>query len=171
MRPIDLTGRIFERLTVLRFVEQRPTTKVYLCRCTCGNTKKVQASNLTSGHVKSCGCLNSELSAARKRTHGMRFTPEHAAYCGARTRCSNPKRRCWPNYGGRGIKFLFTSFEQWFAELGPRPSKKHSVGRINNDGDYAPGNVRWETARQQNSNRRKMKCGKAEAYQSERYKK
>lgn len=85
--------------------------------------------------------------------HGMSQTPEHEAYRQARSRCHNVKHPGWKNYGGRGIKFLFTSFEQFFAELGPRP-RGRSLDRKNNDGHYKPGNVRWATGRQQQLNTR-----------------
>ena len=72
-----------------------------------------------------------------------------------------PKAINYANYGGRGIKFLFTSFEQFFAELGPRPKGK-SVDRINNDGHYEPGNVQWATRSEQRKNQRPRakKCNK-----------
>ncbi len=84
-------------------------------------------------------------------------TPEHIAYRHAKGRCSNPTDVAWKDYGGRGIKFLFTSFEQFFAELGPRPEGK-SLDRINNDGNYEPGNVRWATHSEQVKNQRRRKC-------------
>jgi len=81
-------------------------------------------------------------------------TREYAAYCAAKTRCTNPTGPKWADYGGRGIEFRFTSFEQWIAELGPRPTPKHSVDRIRVNGHYEPGNVKWSTAVEQNANRR-----------------
>lgn len=85
--------------------------------------------------------------------HGMKGTPEYAAYQGAKFRCTNPNGNRWLRYGGRGIRFLFTSFEQFFAELGSRPSPEHSVDRWpNNDGNYEPGNVRWATKSEQRRN-------------------
>ena len=81
-------------------------------------------------------------------------TPEQSAYKDAKARCSNPNNPRWKDYGGRGIKFLFNNFEQFLAELGRRPSTKHSLDRKNNDGNYEPGNVRWSTAKEQASNRR-----------------
>jgi hypothetical protein len=77
----------------------------------------------------------------------------------AKYRCTNPKANGWKRYGGRGIKFLFTSFEQFFTELGPRP-KGRSLDRINNEGNYEPGNVRWATPKQQGQNRRKSQYAK-----------
>jgi hypothetical protein len=86
-------------------------------------------------------------------SHGMNRTPEHYAYSNAKDRCTNPRSRRFSGYGGRGIKFLFTSFEQFFSLLGPRPEGM-TLDRINNDGHYEPGNVRWATWEQQYSSRR-----------------
>lgn len=86
------------------------------------------------------------------KTHGMSGTPEYMAFQSARDRCRNPKNISYPRYGGRGIEFRFGSFEEWFNELGLRPDSdmnrmkyRWSVDRIDNDGHYEPGNVRWAT--------------------------
>jgi len=87
---------------------------------------------------------------------------EYNAYWNAKARCdANEGNPDFPHYAGRGIQFLFSSFEQFFAELGPRPEGKtvkgwplYSLERINNDGNYEPGNVRWATAKEQKQNRR-----------------
>lgn len=157
MRPIDITGQKFGRLSVIELAEKRPNCKIYACLCDCGQTKKVRMGNLRSGHIKSCGCLNSELSAARQLKHGRRHTPEYQAWAGAKQRCTNPNVERYPEYGGRGIRFLFTSFEQFFAELGekPFPKNKYSIDRKNPNGNYEPGNVRWATAVQQRNNQRR----------------
>ncbi|HWY20028.1 MAG TPA: hypothetical protein VNX26_02345 [Candidatus Acidoferrum sp.] len=94
------------------------------------------------------------LKGGNNRTHGMWKSPEYTAYTHAKQRCTNPRCVDWPDYGGRGIKFLFTSFEQFFAELGPRPEGL-SLDRKNNDGNYEPGNVRWATASEQQKNQRR----------------
>ena len=90
------------------------------------------------------------------RRHGMSGTPEHEAYMSAKSRCTDPNMVCWLHYGGRGIRFLFKSFEEFFQELGLRPTPQHSVDRFpNSDGNYEKGNVRWATKTEQNLNRRK----------------
>lgn len=81
-------------------------------------------------------------------------TPEQNAYRFARARCQNEADPNYRNYGKRGIKFLFESYEQFFAEVGPRPSEKHSLERKDNDGNYEPGNVKWATMKEQSNNRR-----------------
>jgi hypothetical protein len=86
-------------------------------------------------------------------------TPEYRAFKGARERCNNPNGKSYANYGGRGIKFLFTSFEEFLAELGskPEPKRLYSLDRINNDGSYEPANIRWATRTEQNRNQRPHK--------------
>jgi hypothetical protein len=74
-----------------------------------------------------------------------------------KTRCLNRNREDWPDYGGRGIKICerwLASFLDFFADVGPRPGPEYSIDRINNDGNYEPGNVRWATIKQQANNRR-----------------
>jgi hypothetical protein len=89
----------------------------------------------------------------------VKSTPERSAYYSAWTRCTNPKYIYYFNYGGRGIKFLFTSFDTFLKEVGPKPSPRHRLDRINNDGPYEPGNVRWTTVPRSVINRRKFKGG------------
>jgi hypothetical protein len=72
----------------------------------------------------------------------------------AKSRCRNPRNKDYAAYGGRGIKFLFTSVQQWIGELGPEPGPGFTIDRINNDGDYAPGNIRWADRHIQRINQR-----------------
>lgn len=87
--------------------------------------------------------------------HGMTGTPEFRAYSGARQRCNNPRNKSYSRYGGRGIRFLFASFEDFYNEIGPKPSAGYSVHRIDNDVSYQKGNVHWQTAKGQANNRHK----------------
>ena len=131
------------------------------CLCACGQKCTVRRDHVNKG-TKSCGCLRS--ATARRLRNQLRHggwingqpTPEYSAYVGAKGRCTNPKSNVWKYYGGRGIKFLFTSFEQFLAEIGPRPTPQHSLDRKKNNGHYRPGNVRWATDKEQNANRRKV---------------
>jgi hypothetical protein len=147
MRRLDRAGQRFNMLTAIKPVEGLPRS-VWECRCDCGAVTRVRACNLISGAVKSCGCL---LHRVRNPHYGTR---EYKSYQMARQRCNNPKYDRYAGWGGRGIKFLFESFEDFFAELGPRPPGT-SLDKINNDGNYEPGNVRWATPHEQQMNRRK----------------
>lgn len=151
MACFSLVGQTFGRLTVIGIAEKKNghPGRVWTCRCSCGVEKKMRGDGLRSGKVLSCGCYARELNT----THGMKGTPEYVAYHDAKNRCLETTHRAYKDYGGRGIKFLFTSFEQFLAEIGPRPPGK-SLDRKNNNGNYEPGNVRWATAVEQRNNRR-----------------
>jgi hypothetical protein len=91
---------------------------------------------------------------ASRATHGMREAPEYSVWCGIKRRCENPREKSFPNYGGRGVACRFESFSEFFAEIGPRPSKRHQVDRIDPNGHYERGNVRWVLPSAQQRNRR-----------------
>jgi len=133
---------------------------LWLCACECGTEKPVRPDRLRSGESRSCGCLHREIVSENvgNPTHGLSSGPEYRAWQQAKQRCFNPKHHLWGSYGGRGITMCpewVESFELFYEEVGERPSKKHSLGRIDNDGDYEPGNVEWQTASEQNRNRRR----------------
>jgi hypothetical protein len=165
-KAIDLTGQKFGRLTVMgragAYVRPNGQTghATWDCLCECGNRVIVMGRLLRIEATKSCGCLRKELTRERSTTHGMRGTPEYTAYRQAMARCTNPKNRDYPRYGGIGIRFLFSSFEEFYEEVGPRPAKtdarvkrQWSLERINNKGNYEPGNVKWATYKEQANNR------------------
>jgi hypothetical protein len=84
----------------------------------------------------------------------MSGTPEHDAFLNAKGRCTNPKNDAWLSYGGRGIRFLFTSFENFYLELGPRPGPEFSLDRVNPNGDYCASNCKWGTRVEQANHKR-----------------
>ena len=155
----DISGQRFGVLVAMWPAGYRgPRRSVYyLCQCDCGVRVPILNAHLQSGNSKSCGCRSKRGVHSPRTIHGMSRTPEQATYCGAKVRCTKPSVRNWKHYGGRGIEFRFKSFEEFYRELGPRPSAKHSLDRFpNNDGHYEKGNVRWATLSEQNSNRRKL---------------
>lgn len=159
-------GTRFGNLIALGFSHYDPDSHDawYLFVCDCGNQKAIKGSSVTGGAVVSCGCVWKNHIRTHAIRHDMYRSPEYQAYQNARMRVQDEKPSIWKNYGGRGIEFRFTSFEQWFKELGPKPSPKHSVDRIDNDGHYEPGNIRWATRREQNLN--KSNCGKCRALEA-----
>src|ERR1700692_2459997 len=80
--------------------------------------------------------------------------PEYQVYQMAKQRCTNPNNQRWYTHGARGIKFLFNSFAEFYAEIGPRPSSAFSLERKDNDGNYEIGNVKWATRSEQQRNKR-----------------
>lgn len=102
--------------------------------------------------------LTSEQVAKWNFRHGHsirgKITPEYQAYKTAKKRCTNPKQPRFRDYGGRGIKFLFNSFQEFLNHIGRKPTPEHCLDRINNDGHYEIGNVRWATQSESTKNRR-----------------
>lgn len=159
-----MTGKVFGKLTVLRHdpsVQSADKHSYWLCRCECGNELSVNGRNLRRGMTRSCGCLRTHHGQARR---GF-ITPEAQVYYAAKARCTNPNDKAFKDYGGRGIKFLFTSIDHFLAVLGQRPEGKtasgkvaaYTLGRFGDEGNYEPGNVKWMTWSEQIANRRKRK--------------
>lgn len=148
----ELIGKQFGRWAVVSMA----TRKYYcLCQCACGVIKPVHINSLERGHTQSCGCLRDELARARI-THGMSKTNEFKIWQGCKKRCYNTKTKKYPKYGGRGIKVCprwLESFSNFYQDMGHRPSKAHSIHRINNDGDYEPSNCKWATNEEQQRNK------------------
>ncbi len=155
----DLNGMIFGKLKVIEQSDNVRGKVAWRCQCVCGKDKVVNAAHLLSNHTKSCGCLAKNRIRGQRKTHGMSGTPEWQAYWAAKRRCSPTNEEKRANYYDRGIRFLYTSFEQFFAEVGFKPTPEHSLDRWpNNDGPYGPGNCRWATRQQQIRNQRCDNC-------------
>jgi hypothetical protein len=150
---IPLEGNRYGRLTVIGYLGKIKNKTSWRCLCDCGNYTNVLTTNLKR-NTFSCGCLNSELTTQKNTIHGKNRTPEHNSYCNAIARCTNVKHPKYPIYGGRGIQFLFEDFESFYAEVGNKPGKEYSIDRIDVNGHYEVGNVRWATPKQQANNRR-----------------
>jgi hypothetical protein len=155
-RFVDRTGFKSGRLSVLGYAGRRGGKQSWCCLCVCGCEFVARWDHIRSGATSSCGCRNTEMLSSRK-THGEASrrspTPEYAAWKSAKQRCTNESVSGYKNYGGRGIRFLLGDYQTFLRRMGRRPSEVHSLDRIDCNGNYEYGNIRWATQSEQANNK------------------
>lgn len=163
---IDLTGQQYGRWTVL-YRDTTAKNTSWVCRCSCGTVRSVLRTNLrhkAEYHPSlSCGCYQKEQARKHLTKHGLAHSNIHYEWEGMKQRCYNPDNISYKNYGNRGIKVCdewinsFKAFYDYVSALPHFGEQGRSLDRIDNEGDYEPGNVRWATRQEQASNRRTNK--------------
>ena len=163
IRGVDISGKRFHKLKAIKVVGyDKQNYEIWHCKCDCGNTCDVNIKNLVHDHTKSCGCLKMEALLKRSTSHGMSHTKFYDIYCAIFQRCNNPQNKRYEDYGGRGIKLLWKSFEEFKDDMYESylEHQKLNVGRnttldrVDNDGDYCKENCKWVTYKKQNRNKR-----------------
>ncbi len=162
----DIVGKKYNYWTVINDLGIiNPTgkySKHYVnAQCSCGEVKLMILNHLVTGNSTKCKPCASRITANRT-SHGMTKTNEYRIWVGVNRICKSPQSKDYPYWGGRGIKICerwqgANGFQNFILDMGKRPSKKHSVDRIDNNGNYEPSNCRWATPSQQINNRRPYK--------------
>lgn len=157
----DYIGKRYGRLVVLSegpIIESKSGKKrsSLNCICDCGKEATVSTKRLKDGTTSSCGCYHKDRQIELKKTHGRSHTSEYNIWCSMKQRCTDPKLKAFPHYGGRGIKVCsrwLESFENFYEDMGERPKGK-SLDRLDNEGNYEKDNCAWRSRIEQANNKR-----------------
>lgn len=157
MRPHELQGKTFNRLTVLSLTDARTKSGelIWLCSCSCGNQVTLPSTNIKTGKTKSCGCLAKDTARSRLLKHGASRSREYNSWHHMKQRCQDPTYAQYKDYGGRGITICkrWDKFENFLADMGECPPD-FFIDRINNNKGYSKTNCQWVSRTVNNNNRR-----------------
>ena len=156
-RKVITAGTRFDRWCVIGPAGKDDRGNVlYDCVCDCGTRRRVKGTMLRVGRSRSCGCIRPDQLTKHGEARRGRMTAEYRIWEGIQRRCNNPSDPVFEHYGGRGIRMCeaWSSYDAFLSDMGRRPSQRHSIDRIDNDGDYEPGNCQWATQKDQCRNQR-----------------